>query len=241
MAHRTYLLIHGAWHGAWCWYKLMSRLERLGHTVIAPDLPSLGRDRTPVDRVSLPLWREFVCNILDTQTEPVILVGHSRGGIVISEATEQRPHRVRALVYLSAFLARTGESLLDLARQQQHPSIVLQNMVISQDRTSATMPDRYIRETFYGECSDEDIALARLLLSPEPTLPFTTSLTVTDENFGRVPRVYIECLRDKAIAPALQKQMYTALACDSVLTLDTDHSSFLSRPDELAAHLSGII
>lgn len=91
MAHRTYLPIHGAWHGAWCWYKLMSRLERLGHTVIAPDLPSLGRDRTPVDRVSLPLWREFVCNILDTQTEPVILVGHSRGGIVISEAAEQRP------------------------------------------------------------------------------------------------------------------------------------------------------
>jgi hypothetical protein len=72
------------------------------------------------------------------------------------------------------------------------------------------MPDRYIRETFYGECSDEDVALARLLLSPEPTLPFTTPLTVTDENFGRVPRVYIECLRDKAIAPALQKQVHRA-------------------------------
>ena len=50
----TFMLIHGAWHGAWCWYKVVPRLERLGHRVIAPDLAGLGRDKTPANRVSLP-------------------------------------------------------------------------------------------------------------------------------------------------------------------------------------------
>ena len=71
----TFLLIHGAWHGAWCWHKLVPRLEKFGHTVIAPDLPSLGRDRTPVNRVSLATWRESVCRIVDSRAG----AGVSRG------------------------------------------------------------------------------------------------------------------------------------------------------------------
>jgi len=234
----TYLLIHGSWHGSWCWYKLIPRLEKLGHRVLAPDLPGLGRDPTPAQRVSLSLWRDFVCDVLDAQTEPVILVGHSRGGVIISEAAEQRPERIRTLVYLAAFLARPGESLLDLA--SQHPSLVTQSMVVAQDPSSVTLRDAAVRDAFYGECSDDDVALARLLLSPEPTAPLATPVSVTDASFGRVPRVYIECLRDKAIVPSLQRQMYTALPCRQVLTLDTDHSPFFSRPDELTALLHGL-
>jgi pimeloyl-ACP methyl ester carboxylesterase len=235
----TYLLIHGAWHGGWCWYKVVSRLERLGHTVLAPDLPSLGCDKTPANRVSLPLWRDFVCNLLDAQPEPVILVGHSRGGIVISEVAEHRPDRIRALVYLTAFLAQDGECLFDLA-QQDHPSLVTPNMVMSEDKSVSTMRDTSLRDAFYGECSDEDVALARLCVQPEPTLPLATPVKITDAHFGRVPRVYIECLRDRAIAPSLQRQMYTSLPCRKVLTLDTDHSPFFSCPDELTALLHGL-
>jgi len=235
----TYLLIHGAWHGGWCWYKVVPRLERLGHKVIAPDLPSLGNDKTPVNRVSLALWREFVSAIIDAQTEPVILVGHSRGGIVISDVAEQRPDRIRTLVYLTAFLAQNGECLFDLA-QQAHQSLVPPNMVMSEDKSSSTVRPDAIRDAFYGECSDDDVSLARLCLQPEPTLPLATPLEITPARFGCVPRVYVECLRDKAIVPSLQRQMYTALPCQQVLTLDTDHSPFFSRPDELTALLHGL-
>jgi pimeloyl-ACP methyl ester carboxylesterase len=232
----TYLLIHGAWHGGWCWHKVATRLAKLGHRVIAPDLPGLGRDKTPVNRVSLALWRDFVCDIVDAQPEPVILAGHSRGGIVISEVAEHRPQRIRSLVYVTAFLLRDGECLFDLA-QQDHPSLVSPNMLMSEDKSCSTMRDAAIRDAFYGECSDDDVALARSLLQPEPTVPLATPVRVTEANFGRVPRVYVECQRDQAIAPALQKQMYAALPCRKILSIDTDHSPFFSRPDELTAHL----
>lgn len=235
----TYLLIHGAWHGGWCWHKILPRLERRGHTVIAPDLPSLGRDRTPVSRVSLALWRDFVSGIVDAQPEPVILVGHSRGGIVLSEVAEHRPDRIHALVYVTAFLLRDGECLFDLA-QREDASLVPPNMVMSEDKSYSTMRDSSIRDAFYGECSDEDVALARSMLMPEPTVPLATPVRVTEANFGRVPRVYVECLRDKAMMPSLQKEMYTALPCRKVLSIDTDHSPFFSRPDELTAHLHSL-
>lgn len=235
----TYVLIHGAWHGGWCWHKVVPRLQKLGHRVIAPDLPGLGRDRTPVNRVSLVLWRDFVCQLLDAQPEPVFLVGHSRAGIVLSEVAEHLPDRIRVLVYVAAFLLRDGECVFDVADQGPQSELP-PNMILSADKTSSIVRDDAVRKVFYGECGDEEVALARALLGPEPTLPMATPVHVTEANFGRVPRIYIECLRDRAVHPGLQKRMYTALPCTRVLSIDTDHSPFLSRPDELVAHLHSL-
>jgi pimeloyl-ACP methyl ester carboxylesterase len=234
----TFVLIHGAWHGAWCWRKVSSRLEKLGHRVLAPDLPGLGEDATPLSRVSLKLWTEHVARILDAQDEPVILVGHSRGGIVISEVAESRPDKIRSLVYLTAFLLRDGECLFDHAR---HPSsLVPANMVMAPDKRSSTIREESLREVFYAQCSDEDVALARRLLRPEPTAPLATPLRLTASSFGRVPRIYVECLRDRAMTPVMQRQMYTATPCREVRSLDTDHSPFFSAPDALTEHLHAL-
>ena len=232
----TYLLIHGSWHGGWCWYQVLPRLEQAGHRVVAPDLPSLGTDRTPIAQISLGTWTDSVCQILDAQAEPVILVGHSRGGILISQAAEKHPEKVKTLVYLAAFLLRNGESLLQVA-QEDGTSMVLPNLVMAEDQSYATVQEAALKEAFYGGCSEEDIALARLLLVPEALAPLATPISLTEGNFGRVPRVYIECRRDKAIPPALQKKMYTALPCHKVISMDTDHSPFFSAPEELVTHL----
>ena len=232
----TYVLVHGAWHGGWCWYRVVPLLEKAGHTVLAPDLPSLGKDKTPISDVSLALWAEHVCRLLDAQDEPAVLVGHSRGGIVISEAAERRPDKVKALVYLTAFLLRNGESLLQVAGQDT-ASLVVQNLVVDEGRGSCTLRDEALRDAFYGDCADEDVALARLCLAPEPLAPLATPIAVSEESFGRVPRVYIECLQDRAIPPALQKQMYTATPCQKVISMGTSHSPFFSAPQALADHL----
>ncbi len=81
------------------------------------------------------------------------------------------------------------------------------------------------------------MTLARLLLLPEPVRPNATPLRLTDERYGRVPRVYIECRRDRAILPALQRKMYADLPCRKVFSIDTDHSPFFSRPQELTEYL----
>jgi len=232
----TYLLVHGSWHGGWCWYKVLPRLENAGHRVVASDLPSLGIDRTPIAQISLDTWTDSVCRLLDAQDEPVILVGHSRGGILISQAAEKRPEKVKTLVYLAAFLLRQGESLLQVV-QEDGRSMVLPNLVMAEDQSSATVRQAALKEVFYSECLDEDLALARLLLAPEAMAPLATPISVSESNFGRVPRVYIECLRDKAIPPALQKKMYTALPCRKVISIDTDHSPFFSAPEALVTHL----
>ena len=232
----TYIFVHGAWHGAWCWYKVIALLEKAGQTVIAPDLPSLGRDRTPIPQVSLDVWTQSICQVLNDQTEPCILVGHSLGGIVISQAAEQCYEKVRTLVYLTAFLLRDGESTRQVAETDKTSSLA-PNVIVSEDNNSSNVAEKAIREVFYGKCPVEDVVLARLLLAPEAVLPSITPIHVTDDNFGSIPRVYIECLRDKALPLSLQKRMYTALPCEKVLSLDTDHSPFFSRPEELVSNL----
>ena len=232
-------MVHGAWHGAWCWYKVVPLLQRAGHTAITPDLPSLGRDRTPLCQVSLRTWVDHICDVVDTTSEPVVLVGHSRAGIIISEVAERRPEKIALLVYLAAFLLRDGESLLPVA-QSDGTSLALPNLVVSGDQTSSTIKPQAIREVFYAGCSNEDVVLAGMLLAPEALAPAVTPIHVTEERFGRVPRVYIECLQDKVIPPPLQRQMYTKLPCHKVVAMNTDHSPFFSAPQQLTDSLTGL-
>ncbi len=109
----TFVLIHGAAHGGWCWYKVVPLLEKHGHTVLAPDLPGHGKDKTPVADVTLQLYVDSVCKLLDAQREPVILVGHSMGGGIITQVAEERPERIKWLVYLAAALPRNGQSMFE--------------------------------------------------------------------------------------------------------------------------------
>jgi len=232
----AYVLIHGAGHGGWCWHKVVARLRRAKQRATAPDLPSLGRDRTPIAQVSLQTWTESVCRALDAEPEPVILVGHSRAGAVISQAAEERPEKVRVLVYLAGYLLPDGESVAHKAKEDGQ-TLVGPNMQISQDRRSWSLREAVVRDALYGECPDEDVVLAQSLLAPEAVGPLTTPIRVTEAKFGRVPRVYIECLRDRAVSLSEQRKMVSAMPCRQVISMDTDHSPFFSAPDELTGHL----
>jgi pimeloyl-ACP methyl ester carboxylesterase len=235
----TYVLVHGAWHGAWCWHKVLPLIEERGHKVHAIDLPGHGNDKTPTASVSLESYVQRVRLVLDGEAEPdMVVVGHSMGGIVITQAAEERPDRIRKLVYLCAFLPTNGQSLLDLGRQDAQTMVRMPNTVVpSADGTSLTLKTESLTEIFYHDCSDEDVTFARERLVPQAAAPFATAMHTTEANFGRVPRVYIECLQDHAISPSIQERMYTTLPCERVITMDTSHSPFFSAPNELAEHL----
>ena len=239
MQRHTFVLIAGAWHGAWCWTKVAPRLAAQGHRVLAPELPATGADSTDPSRVTLEGWARFVVETIARETERVTLVGHSRGGIVISRVAELAPERLRRLVYVSAYLLPAGSSLAEAARADAD-SLVPPNMIPAVGGVTCTLRADVVRDALFGHCTDEDYAFALGHMTPEPLKPLVTPLKVTAERFGNVPRAYIECLQDRTVTLAAQRRMQTLLPCEPVHTLDSDHSPFLSHPGELAGLLGGL-
>ena len=212
-----------------------SELERHGHTVVARDLPGLGEDKTPATEITLERYTQAVCNALLTEPEPVLLVGHSMAGIVISQAAERHPDRIRGLVYVSGYLLCDGQALLQTA-QEDHNMAKLEPWLIVDGAVCSFLADKR-REVFYNCCTQSDAEYASSMLVPQPLAPFVTPVHVTRERFGSVPRFYVKCLQDQALAPSLQERMLAATPCQTVVSIDTDHSPFLSTPRELVSHL----
>jgi pimeloyl-ACP methyl ester carboxylesterase len=230
----TYVLIHGSWHGGWCWNKLASILAGEGHKVLAPDLRGHGNDKKPLPMITLQSYVDLVCAILESQNEPVYLIGRSRGGIVIRQAAERRPNKIQRLVYLAAFMLRNGESMIQWATQDKD-CLLLPNLAFSDDRTYHFIKNQaLIKDIFYGDCSDADAELAKSKLVPDPTAPIETPVNLTQDRYGQFPKTYIETLQDRAVSPMLQQKMYTAAGCNNVIRINTSHSPFLSQPDQLA-------
>ncbi|NJM46215.1 MAG: alpha/beta fold hydrolase [Alkalinema sp. RU_4_3] len=231
----TYILIHGAWHSSWCWHKVQSLLEQQGHRVLTPTLPGHGDDRTPIAEISLQAYTDTIGKLLTILSEPAILVGHSMGGIVLSQVAEQWPDKVKLLVYLSAYLL-SGQSILDVSSEAPD-SLVPPNLIIHQEQGICEIKPESIREIFYADCSEADFNAAKSHICPEPLAPFATPLQVTNERFGQVPRIYIQTLQDRAVTPMLQKYMYDRLPCQQVISMNTGHAPFLADPQTLTAHL----
>jgi len=233
---RTYVLVPGSWHGAWCWYKIVPLLKRAGVKVISLDLLGHGRDRTPISEITLDGYADSVCRVLDRESEAVVLVGHSRGGIVISQVAEKRPEKVKRLVYLAAYLIQDGQAMLPTALSDPD-SLIASNLELNEAEGWHMIKDSAVKNALYADCSEEDVELARSLLTPEPNAPLSTPLRLSEARYGMVPRTYIETLNDRGLSHGLQKKMYTALPCERVLSMNTGHSPFLSAPKELASLL----
>jgi len=214
---------------------MIPQLEAAGHRVIAPDLIGTGQTDIHPSTVTLAMWADQIAAIVEQQDEPVVLVGHSRGGVIISEVAERVPQRISCLVYLAAFLVKSGETLMATAAALpgKRPLDIL---IRQNDGTTLIRPES-IAPTFFNMTESEWVDRARSLISAEPMAAFNTPLKLTDKNYGSVKRFYIECTFDNAIPLPLQRMMQYALPCISVFTLETDHSPFYSRPDDLSGCL----
>ncbi|HTU85825.1 MAG TPA: alpha/beta fold hydrolase [Solirubrobacteraceae bacterium] len=233
------VLVHGAFGRAANWDRVIPGLRAAGHDVEAIDLPGQGEDPTPVAEVTLDRYASRVCGVL-ADGPPAVLVGHSMGGMVITQAAARCPAGVDRLVYVAAFLPADGESLIDLTQRPEGAGDAVQSgLVVDGDPPVATMPPDAAREGLMHCCDDEAAAWAQSLRGSQPVAPFTHSVALSgDEAFDTLPRAYVTCLQDRAIRPALQRLMFERAGCDPVIEIDTDHCVWASRPDELVAALN---
>lgn len=225
------LLVHGAWHGAWCWDRLIQPLRAEGFTPHTIDLP--GHGERAAETQTLAAYAEAVAGKLRELPGPAVLLGHSMGGQVISAAAELAPERITTLVYLCAFLCRSGESIF--ARAAGDDITLLGPLLQPIEDGRLIVADHGIKPAFYADCTDADIAFAKARLVPQSPEPFAAELQVTEANFGRLRRAYIVCENDRAIGAPKQRELIAASPVASEITLPTSHSPFFSAPAELAA------
>lgn len=231
---KTYLLVHGAWHGAWCWRRIDEPLRRAGHSVHAPTLTGLADRSHLLSRdVTLETHIDDVANLIRWhELRNVVLVGHSYGGMVISGVADRMADRVRSLVYVDAFVPENGQSSLDQmppTRRAEHEARIRE---AGQGWFSPPLPAQRM-----GVTEPSDIAWVDALCTPMPARCMMDPIRLTGAWRGVARKIHIlgsanpasaflathERLRDD---PAWQTER---IACG--------HEIMITNPDELAGIL----
>jgi pimeloyl-ACP methyl ester carboxylesterase len=233
------VLVHGAWHGAWCFDPVLEALAARGVDAVAVDLPGHGDDTGPLGDLHTDAAR--VREVLDCLDDDYVLLGHSYGGAVITEAGVHP--NVRHLVFLCAFALDAGESCMAAAVREAEaldldwgkgPNLA-DGIEVADDGTS-TVSRAVAAECFFHDCdpATTDAALDRLGRQPMATLGDEPRAVAWRER----PSTYVVCTDDRAVPAALQRLM--AKRCTHTVELPTSHSPFLSAPDRVADLLADL-
>jgi pimeloyl-ACP methyl ester carboxylesterase len=229
----TVVLVHGAWHGAWCFDRVLPLLESAGVAAIAVDLPGHGDDPGPFADLHADASR--VSSVMDGIEGPIVLLGHSYGGAVITEAGVHP--QVHHLVYLSALVLDAGESCATAATDEPDVALMshagrpnLGDAFIPSDDGVIRLTEAGARACFMNDC-DEATSLWMLgRLGGQPMV--TLGQPPAEVAWRHRPSTYVVCRDDTAIHPDLQRVL--ARRCDATVEWPTSHSPFASRPDLVA-------
>lgn len=222
-----FLLVHGSWHGPWCWELMQPQLEQRGHRVTLVDLPSVGTDVSALGDFDADT--KAVNTAAAQLSDPAVVVGHSYGGAVISNV--EYPATVRRLVFLGAFMPDAGRAFTSYLPPGPFPPYVGMR-----DDGTTTVPEGQAQPAFYGDCLDDLVAWAVARLRPQSQ----AVLGGVNEraSWRSIPSTYVLLTEDRAIPPDLQAE-FAAQATEQV-ELQTSHSPFLSKPEQLADMLDSV-
>ncbi|MER7948693.1 alpha/beta fold hydrolase [Streptomyces sp. NPDC096079] len=221
----TLLLVHGAWHGAWCWDSVRAELDAAGCRSRTVDLPSAGPATAERSRpVGMLDDAEAVRDALRRVDGPVVVVAHSYGGVPVTQAVADAANVVGA-VYVAAFQLDAGESM-----------VTFLGTPVPDDGSGHAPPYEDARRILFGDVPRADAERAVARLRPQSVRSFTEP--VTTAGWRTVPSAYVVCEQDRALEPSRQHAL--AVRAGTVHRLPSGHSPFLSMPRRLAALLAGI-
>ncbi|XP_057770132.1 salicylic acid-binding protein 2-like isoform X1 [Salvia miltiorrhiza] len=239
------VLVHGACHGAWCWFKLKPLLEAAGHRVTALDLAASGIDRRSLQ--DLRSFADYSQPLLELMAaipaeEKVVVVGHSLGGINISLAMEMYPHKIAVAVFLAAFLPGSTHPpsyVVDQFSKEAPAEEWLDTEFLPCDtmkETSLFFGPNMLSSKLYQLSSPEDVTLAKMLIRPSSLFreDLSKRSAFTKERYGSVKRVYAVCSQDMIIPESFQRWQIETNGVDEVKVLENaDHMAMFSQPQEL--------
>lgn len=217
------VLVHGAWHGAWCWERVLPLLHDRGVWATAMDLP--GHGASPLPPGDLHGDADAVVSALDRVDAPVVLVGHSYGGAVITDAGAHPA--VAHLMYIAAFVPDAHESVAMLTKSHDEQPLLDRAVERRDDGTSAVIP-HLAAAALYHDCPDPGQAVARLGLQPVVALTQRPRRAA----WRSVSSTYLVCGQDRAVPPGLQRRM--AGRTEQTRECDSGHAPFLSQPQLVA-------
>lgn len=238
--HKTFVLVHGAWQAPWVWAAVKAELEKAGQKVITVELPAHGDDTANPAVVSINAYRDRVVDSIGKAGGQVILVGHSMGGMVVSEVAEEIPSRIEKLIFIGAFVPANGQLLFGLASADQQ-SLLGPALIPTEDQLLLNVIKDSVVNIFCQDCNLENQQLLLSHYRAEPAIPFTNTAVLTAANFGKVNKFYIFTLLDHAIGIDNQHAMAAAAGITQTYSVSTGHSPFLSQPDQVTELLLQIV
>jgi len=202
------------------------------------DLPSHGKDETPVEDVTLDMYVDAVIKEINKSTKQIVLIGHSAAGTIISSVAERVPERIRKLIYICAYAPKDGDAL-HIMRKRAKRQLVMPAILRADNGVTYSINKEKASSIFYHDCPDEAIQYALPRLSPQPTSPQETPVTL-GSNYENLEKHYIICEDDHTIPPEEQEKMVADWPKNNVHRLNCGHSPFFSCPDTLARLLTEI-
>ncbi|MBL8154628.1 MAG: alpha/beta hydrolase [Anaerolineae bacterium] len=184
----TFVLVHGGWHGGWCWKRVAPHLQAAGHVVYSPTLTGLGeRSHLASPEINLSTHIQDILNVLIYEDlTDVVLVGHSYSGMVIAGVADRASERVTRLVYLDAFVPEDGQSLQDIFRPPYGEGVNLEALLVDGWR----LPYPFLERPF-GITSEADVQWVLDKITPQPVNTLLEPVHFTNGGAPAIPRTYI--------------------------------------------------
>jgi pimeloyl-ACP methyl ester carboxylesterase len=226
-----FVLIHGAWHGGWCWEGVINALEKAGHTAEAPTMPGHHPDD---DRAHITFddYVDKITATLTRQPSPVVLVGHSSAGFLLQSAAPKVPDKIAQLIFVNAFVLTDGKRQFDLVPPEAAEDLTAAAKA-SPDNCVPVIEDFVRHQLMGGESTDvQDSLLARLV--PQPLALFTTAVSTKNFEDLTLPISVVFCKDDVSLPPGAYLGMAQGLGDFNLIEVNGGHETLFTQPEVIA-------
>ena len=233
----NYVVVHGAWSGAWAWDAVAAQLRAKGKEVSVVELPAHGNDNTPIAGATLDAYVTKVETAVNAAPGPVVLIGHSLGGVIISQVAEQEPEHIAKLIFVAGFVPKDGDTALALAMTDPDSLLGKGALNVNKEQGIGDVDPKQLVDVFCADCSTAEQTELQAHYRAEPIAPLATPVHITAANWGAVAKYYVYTKQDHAISYPAQQAQTAQVTFVKTATLDSSHSPFLAHPDVLVSAL----